>query len=403
MSSISQIIRKGAFSAYQRIADCVPNPRLDNEVLLLRNLASRGIPSGLKFSQVSFASKVSSFVSSLKVSGHQYRYSPSVTRPTLYSSVYACLLMSLFGEMEDLGAPERSSWVKYFNYFQSDKDGLFRDPAVYSDAYEHNDWWGARHLALHLIAAYRVLDHIPPHPFHFLEPYSDRKKIREWLDQHVWESTPEHANDIDNKIMNVACMLQFERDFRSNKKAELAVQAIKDYLLEKQNPETGLWGNLVANDAQAVSRAVQFAYHLYPVFLYDDERLPYAEKAIDLTLKTQNPLGGYGADYNSSACEDIDSIFLLSLLSRGLSYRRDEIELSMRRALFWVLSNQNDDGGFVFRRNLAFTYGHPLMSSRRNESALFPTWFRALALAYATAHLGLAEFSFLRCPGYQFN
>jgi hypothetical protein len=402
VNGLCRRIRKRVAATYQRTVDFIPNPRLDDEAILLRNIASRGIPGALQFHKSKVAYAVLSFVSSLNVGAHHYRYSPSVTLPTVYSSVYACLLLSLFGEIETLSNSQRRSWASFFNFFQSRTDGLFRDPAVYNKTYEHADWWGARHFALHIVAAYRALDHVPGHSFFFLEPYTDTKRIRKWLDRHVWESSPVHANDIDNQIMNIACLLQFERDFRSNKKAGMAVQAIKDYLREKQNPETGLWGNLPTEDPAAVSRAVQFAYHLYPIFFYDDEKLPYPEKAIDLTLATQNDFGGYGVNYNSSACEDIDSILLLSRLSQSVQYRKDEIELSLKRALVWMLSNQNDDGGFVFRRNLDFTYGHPLMSSKKNESAMFPTWFRVLAIAYATTHLNLASFSFARCPGYQF-
>jgi len=42
----------------------------------------------------------------------------------------------------------------------------------------------------------------------------------------------------------------------------------------------------------------------------------------------------------------------------------------------------NDNGGFVFRRGEQMVYGHELMSSKANESAMFPTWLRTLSLAY---------------------
>jgi hypothetical protein len=72
-----------------------------------------------------------------------------------------------------------------------------------------------------------------------------------------------------------------------------------------------------------------------------------------------------------------------------------------------VLANVNEDGGFVFRRDQSFVYGHENMSSGVNESAMFPTWFRALSLAYiskALDHPGWPAdaWRWVRCPGYQF-
>lgn len=79
----------------------------------------------------------------------------------------------------------------------------------------------------------------------------------------------------------------------------------------------------------------------------------------------------------------------------------------LRRALPWVLVNMNDDGGFVFRRGEKFVYGHERMSSERDKSAMFPTWFRTLSLAYLAQALpdsvvGGFDWQFLCCPGLQF-
>jgi hypothetical protein len=67
----------------------------------------------------------------------------------------------------------------------------------------------------------------------------------------------------------------------------------------------------------------------------------------------------------------------------------------------------NEDGGFVFERDKPFQYGHKLMSSKANESAMFPTWFRVLSLAYLSQviddpSLAKIDWNFIDCPGYQF-
>ncbi len=130
-------------------------------------------------------------------------------------------------------------------------------------------------------------------------------------------------------------------------------------------------------------------------------------RIIDSCLRTQNKFGGFGVPANSSACEDIDSIDPLVRLYFLGNYRKEEIKKSLERAIVWVLVNMNEDGGFVFRRMEPFVYGHKLMSSGKDESAMFPTWFRTLSLAYLakalpTSFLGKFDWQFIRCPGYQF-
>lgn len=52
-------------------------------------------------------------------------------------------------------------------------------------------------------------------------------------------------------------------------------------------------------------------------------------------------------------------------------------------------------------------YGHENMSSLKDESAMFPTWFRTFSLAYLSKVIDnsdLKEISrnFINCPGLQF-
>jgi hypothetical protein len=68
----------------------------------------------------------------------------------------------------------------------------------------------------------------------------------------------------------------------------------------------------------------------------------------------------------------------------------------------------NSDGGFVFRRDEPFMYGHEKMFSGINESDIFSTWFRSLSLAYVSkvlrkSAIGRFNWQFLECPGYQFR
>lgn len=82
--------------------------------------------------------------------------------------------------------------------------------------------------------------------------------------------------------------------------------------------------------------------------------------------------------------------------------------MALARALPWVLVNQNeDDGGFVFMRDVCFSYGHELMMSEADVSAMLPTWLRTQSLAVMAQVLpdsvvGAIPWQFCECPGVQF-
>ena len=103
---------------------------------------------------------------------------------------------------------------------------------------------------------------------------------------------------------------------------------------------------------------------------------------------------------NSSACEDIDSIYILARLSPFTRRHREDVVSALARARAWVFLNQVDDGGFVFRLNEGLTYGHRQMMSRRNQGAMFPTWFRLLSLVYCHPATEANALTATYGPGY---
>jgi hypothetical protein len=180
-----------------------------------------------------------------------------------------------------------------------------------------------------------------------------------------------------------------------------------NWLDETQDPETGLWGDRFDSPV-LLSNGVQTGYHLWLLYFYDRRPIQYIDKIIDSCLKTQNPYCGFGVPLNSSACEDIDSIDPLVRLSLMTDYRKSDITAALKKAIPWILVNMNEDGGWVFRRYEVFQYGHPDMRTEREESAMFPTWFRTLTLAYLSQTLGgsllpTCHWRFLKGPGHQFR
>ncbi|EMI54706.1 hypothetical protein [Rhodopirellula sallentina] len=342
-----------------------------------------------------FKDSVSKFVKSLKHTEQAFLYSASCNSPTMYSNAFAILTLAGLGV--DL-QPASSRWKESLDKYQCEEDGLFRDPCINNSLFEQNDWWGARHFALIATAAYDAIGSTPKYPFRFANAFTSESAVSQLIQDTDWSMN----GDDDNKLMNVGGLLQYSRDRLQNTNAKNAVSLLLQLLIDRINPSTGLWGEADLDEPSERSRAVQFAYHLYCLLIYDNQKLPYPEPLIDSVLATQNELGGFAPRRNSSACEDIDSVHLLAAATRQTNYRSDEIKDALRHFLCWVFANQNTDGGFVFRRQDAFVYGHPQMSSRANESHLFATWFRCLsiALAFEATSPKTNPFHLHKSPGY---
>ncbi len=345
------------------------------------------------------------FVESMRIHEQpygQWGYSCSSRKPVLYASIYALLIKHLYGELGNLPRRYTQEWTNYIESFQSE-DGLFRDPAVTCEIAENVDWWGWRHLTLHALMGLAALGKVAPKKLKILKPFEDKDYLINWLRTRNWESDPAH---VSNEIQNWGTMLQYARDFQGQDWADRALRAIYEFLDEIQDRNTGLWGNNF-DTPKNLSIGVQTGYHFWCLYFYDSQPVNYREKIVDTCLKTQSKLYGFGVSANSSACEDIDSIDPLARLYSQIDHHRKDVIAALEGALSWVLVNMNEDGGFVFRRAEPFIYGHRNMSSKADESAMFPTWFRTLSLAYIgkvlnNSSVGKFEWRFLDCPGLQF-
>jgi len=332
----------------------------------------------------------------------RYKYAKSQTEPVLYASLYAALTRHLYRDLDEISDKQRNEWIDYIQSYQS-ADGLFKDPLIDNEIAPVIDWWGWRHLTLHAIMALTALGATAEKKFRLLEPFREKNFVIGWLGSRNWRNDPA---GVSNEIQNYATLLQYARDFQGEKWAGSAVEWIFDWLDEKQDPETGLWGNRF-DTPHFLSIGVQTGYHLWLLYFYDRRPVKYIDKIIKSVLETQNFLGGFGVPSNSSACEDIDSIDPLVRLIFISQDHSGKIKKALQKALPWILTNLNEDGGFVFRRAEPFKYGHEKMYSRAEESAMFPTWFRTLSLAYIGKALpdsvaGKFDWQFLKCPGHQF-
>ena len=322
--------------------------------------------------------------------------------PILYASCYAALTRHLYNDLAEVSGLSRHEWIRYIQGFQTD-DGLFRDPVINIQLAEEVDWWGWRHLTLHALMALTSLGAVAERPFTIIEPFKKKGFVSDWMSSRRWHVDPA---SVSNEIQNYATLLQYARDFQQENWCGDALHEMYEWLDKTQDPKTGLWGTRY-DDSVLLSNGVQTGYHLWLLYFYDRRPIQYVDRIIDSCLKTQNLYGGFGVPLNSSACEDIDSIDPLIRLSLVTDYRKTEIMAALKRTLPWILVNMNLDGGWVFRRYEAFQYGHPNMLVEREESAMFPTWFRTLTLANLAQYLidsymPYYDWRFFDGPGHQF-
>ncbi len=351
------------------------------------------------------------FVAGCRLDGPRWRYSREVTQPTLYSSCYAALTLSLCGELDGLALSEREAWLAWLDVHQDD-DGLYRDPVIFGQGWYADDplWCGRTHLTCHVLPALAALGGVARREFTWLRPYADPDRVTRWLDGLDFGARVAWSG---NEILNVGTLLQYARDRHHDDAAGRAVTALLDWLdTHHLDPATGLWGPPVT-DRIRLSHGVQAAYHWWLLYFYDGRPVPYPERAVDSVLATRNQLGGFGCGTHhpsdpdrGSACEDIDSIDPLARLSYVTGHRADEVREALAGAVAWVRSTRTADGGFPFVPGEPFAYGHPELSAGAGVGAMFPTWFRTLSVALAEQALTAAEqpatWRFVDCPGYQF-
>ncbi len=375
------------------------NKQYDDLLYIFDRYVNNGVLKSCNFDFEDFKKDVFNYLNTLSTNDKLiYRFANSVSKPTLYSIVYSFLTNQLLNI--ELSEVDRNKYIELFNSYQNE-NGYFYDKELESENYYNLNWWGGQHIALHLITAFSYLNTKPKYEFNYIKKYYDKDTLIKYLDNLEFNDIVD--TDSDNAIMNLGTIFQYQRDFFSDDKAIEPLNILFDELEKKINKGTGSWGFGKDDDPKYLSRAQQFAYHLYPLWLYDKRDIRYINEIIDLTLKNQTVLGGFGAVLNTSACEDIDSIDLLIKLNKLTDYKKDEINNTIKKAFPWVFANQNNDGGFVFNRNEYFYFGHNLNSSVSNESNVFATWFRTLSIAYMANYLNLKnDFNIGYCPGYQF-
>jgi hypothetical protein len=92
--------------------------------------------------------------------------------------------------------------------------------------------------------------------------------------------------------------------------------------------------------------AVFAAYHFFPFYAWRGREIAHKNRIIDTALTLQNDDGLFGFERGGGACEDLDTIDVLALMSRTTEYRNPEIKQHLAEALRALVALQHRDGGF---------------------------------------------------------
>lgn len=319
------------------------------------------------------------------------------TDPDLYSTAYAISLLGLCKRLDMLNEQQKRAVVNYFAAHQN-SDGLYRARNLDTPQAETGQSWGYMHLLPHILIALDYLEAKPQRDFNYINRVFKDIREEDWLES-IFAKDYLGAS---NFFMNILVVLLYARDVLADEKAGALAKRLNYYVLHNILPRYIRDPRTV--DAFDRSKSVKTIYHLLPSLCYDNE-LPnsISQGVADLTLATQNSLGSYGVCILSDACEDIDSIYNLIILRHKIQL--PAVDNSLRHALRYMPINQNPDGGFVFRRYTTFCYGGArALSSAKDQSNMFGTWFRMLAYAFAEHAISKqAEWSFSCVPGYQWH
>ncbi len=325
----------------------------------------------------------------------EYRSGPG-GETSFEASCFAALALHAAGALAKLEAGERRAWAGYLAGFQDPRSGLFLGPELEGplESPQHDREHLALHLTCHALPALALLGARPAHPLRAAERHLDPGELLAWLERRDWRRAWREGNE----LLFAGQLLLHLREVEGRREAAAALGLWFDWLDAQQDPRTGLWGTDRGADPHG---ALFGAYHPLLVYHYCARPVPRAERILDTALALQHPDGGFAPGGGGGACEDLDGIDVLVNLHRRTGHRPRAVRRALAGALASVLSRQQPDGGFVYRRGEPFVpMGMRRSAVPADTSHLFPTWF---ALHSAALACELLPGHPLAAPGWGFH
>lgn len=292
---------------------------------------------------------------------------------TLYGTCYAVLGQFYLGQLGQI-TPITQTFILDC---QDPQTGWFIGPEL-SDLPEkglHQREAILHHLAGTVLPVLQEFGIRPTYPLYFAHRYCNLTYLNEWLERRDWKQAWLEGNN----LLFVGQLLLYLRDVEQHPGAAIALKRWFEWHDAEMDPNTGLWGT---NGYCNAFEAMCGGYHQLLLYYYTDRALPRYQQLVDTTLRLQHLDGGFAPTGGGGACEDVDAIDILVNCYKRFDYRRPAIRYALRKALPLLLSLQQKDGGFPYKRNQPQDHmGIPATRAGRNESTAFATWFRLHTLA----------------------
>jgi len=361
---------------------------------------------------------------SLYRDGAAFRFTPS-GNATLLSTCFGVLLAEFCGDLP--ANPGGYDDVGDAIAAQQEPDGFWRDPQMNpSDlAGKHTPEyleWQQSYFALHALDA---IGRRPKYPPAFARPFTDADRAVRWLRERDYVDFWYGSNEI-MWLMSFLAWMETEGSAAAGR----ALDAMLDELDATQDPKTGFWGT---DRGATLLNGMAGAFHVYYFYFWRRRPVKHVEAIIDNTLALQQPDGLFHPGGGGGSCHDLDAVDILVKFSLISSHRETDVARALERARRGLLTTRNPDGSFCERRwrpprswkrrigealgldrllnrpnpakePLFRNAGWSRMECRMNESNIWATWFRPLALAliqtrYPDRHGDASAWTFRRLPG----
>lgn len=312
-------------------------------------------------------SRTLDYVDSLKLDTGAYRLFAGGDE-SLYGTCFALMAKHYLGDFDDV---DPTRLIHRITSYQDEKTGFFIGPELRPDELGSKHTWDhvLMHLTAHVLPTLELLGAEPRFPLVFLKDYKDLASLNDWLHKRDFRDAWYEGN----YLMFVGQFLVHEAE-RGDAGAARALTHWFDWLDERADPETGMWGT---DGLCSRHNGLFGAYHQFIIYRYVGRPIRHFDRVVDTAIGCSDAIG-------KGACEDVDVIDILVGAYETTDYRREEVaKLLGDGVVERILACQNGDGGFVYARG-----GGPfsMMGIARtarpmSTSHLFPTWFRAHTLA----------------------
>ena len=354
------------------------------------------------------AESVINWLGTMKVSPTEYKMNETADA-TIFTTCFALFILDLFREVDKFTDEQKRQWISYIQSYQDEKDGYFKlQESFHVD--QERSW---HQLTCFCLSSLGILGSEPCFPLRFIERWQTPDDVRDYLFQ---QGCHEGRHTSGNKAMFLGIFLTYEYERTGQENYHSNIDAWFDFHDKHQN-SFGFWGN----DRQSrYIHGLQNGLHQFVVYFYWKRPLQRLERIVDVAILTQDRDGFFAPTPGGEGCHDYDAIHTLVMAHRISEYRRQDIEVSLKRAAKALRKNQNRDGGFfqsgkqvstwfdtARRIPVIFSRHHPYLcyyrarktlgvlllkkhliytgwtrkDRRWTDSNLWDTWFRCLALA----------------------